>query len=175
MKTLKKLFEFSLGPVLGAIFSAVSVPIATHYLLPNEYGKTSMFNLMYTVLLMVAYLGYDQAFIREYHENENKNKVLLNSMVIPTIITIILILVVIPSAPLISFFLFESYNHQEVVYMLALALPFLLLERFILVNLRMQERAFEYSFFSLIVKVVAFVCTLFFLFYKIREIDNLKI
>ncbi len=168
MKTLKKLFEFSLGPVLGAIFSAVSVPIATHYLLPNEYGKTSMFNLMYTVLLMVAYLGYDQAFIREYHENENKNKVLLNSMVIPTIITIILILVVIPSAPLISFFLFESYNHQEVVYMLALALPFLLLERFILVNLRMQERAFEYSFFSLIVKVVAFVCTLFFLF-NIRQ------
>ena len=57
MKTLKKLFEFSLGPVLGAIFSAVSVPIATHYLLPNEYGKTSMFNLMYTVLLILAYLG----------------------------------------------------------------------------------------------------------------------
>ena len=65
MNTLKKLFGFSLGPVLGAILSSISVPIATHFLLPNEYGKTSMFNLMYTILLMVAYLGFDQAFIRE--------------------------------------------------------------------------------------------------------------
>lgn len=57
MKTIKKFIGFSLGPIVGAIFSAVSVPICTHYLLPNEYGKTSMFNLLYTILLMVAYLG----------------------------------------------------------------------------------------------------------------------
>lgn len=168
MKTLRKLVGFSLGPILGAVFSAVSVPISTHYLLPDEYGKTSMFNLMYTVLLMVAYLGYDQAFIREYHEYEDKKKVLLNSMVIPAFVTVILIIIVIPLAPLISYFLFESYNHTEVIYMLAIALPFLLLERFVLVNLRMQEKAFEYSFFSLFVKIIAFTCTLFFLF-NIRQ------
>ena len=164
MKTLKKLIGFSLGPILGALLSAVSVPVATHYLLPNEYGKTSMFNLMYTILLMVAYLGYDQALIREYHEHKDKTKVLLNSMIVPFCITIVLILIVIPCAPLISYFLFESSHHELVVYMLAAALPFLLVERFILVNLRMQERAFEYSFFSLIVKAVAFGCTLFYLF-----------
>lgn len=168
MKTLKKFFGFSLGPILGAMFSAVSVPICTHYLLPNEYGKTSMFNLLYTILLMVAYLGFDQAFIREYHEFKDKKKVLLNSMIIPVFVTAIIIAIVIPFASEISYFLFESDQHSDVVYMLLIALPFLLVERFILVNLRMEERALEYSFFSLVVKVVAFFCTLFFLF-NIRQ------
>lgn len=168
MKTLKKFLGFSLGPILGAIFSAVSVPISTHYLMPNEYGKTGMFNLLYTVLLMVAYLGYDQAFIREYHEHDNKQKVLFNSIIVPACITVVLMIVVIPLAPSISYFLFETSKHIEVVYMLACTLPFLLVERFILVNLRMQERALEYSLFSLFVKVIAFVCTLYFLF-NIRQ------
>lgn len=168
MKTIKKFIGFSLGPILGAIFSAVSVPICTHYLLPNEYGKTSMFNLLYTILLMVVYLGFDQAFIREYHEYDNKGMVLFNSMIVPSFITIILILFVAPFASSISYFLFESYQHIDVVYLLLGALPFLLVERFILVNLRMEERAIEYSSFSLIVKVVAFACTLFFLF-NIRQ------
>ncbi|MGF0066305.1 lipopolysaccharide biosynthesis protein [Lachnospiraceae bacterium SGI.085] len=168
MKTLKKLFGFSLGPVLGAVLSTISVPIATHFLLPNEYGKTSMFNLMYTILVMVAYLGYDQAFIREYHENENKSKVLLNSMIVPIGITILLMLCVVPFSAQISYFLFGSENHKDVVYLFALTLPFLLIERFILVNLRMQEKALEYSLFTLLVKVVSFCCTLFFLF-NIRQ------
>jgi len=168
MKTIKKFIGFSLGPILGAIFSAVSVPICTHYLLPHEYGKMSMFNLLYTILLMVAYLGFDQAFIREYHEFKNKRRVLLNSMIIPIFITSIIILIAIPFASSISYFLFESNQHTDVVYMLLIALPFLLVERFILVNLRMEERAVEYSFFSLIVKVAAFFCTLFYLF-NIRQ------
>lgn len=168
MKTIKKLLAFSLGPILGAVFSAISVPISTHYLLPNEYGKTSMFNLMYTILLMVAYLGYDQAFIREYNEENNKTKIMLNAMVIPAGITLFLMLSVIPSAKQISFFLFESDNYTKVVYLFAGALPFLLLERFILVELRMQERALEYSFFTLFIKAISFCCTLFFLF-RIRQ------
>lgn len=164
MKTIKRFVEFSLGPVLGAILSAISVPICTHYLLPNEYGKTSMFNLFYTVLLMAAYLGFDQAFIREYHEFENKSKVLLNAMIIPGITTICIIICICPFASKISYFLFESYKHANVVYLLLGALPFILLERFILVYLRMQERALEYSLFSLLVKAISFSCTLYFLF-----------
>lgn len=164
MNTIKRFIKFSLGPILGAIVSAVSVPICTHYLLPNEYGKTSMFNLLYTFLLMVAYLGFDQAFMREYHEYDNKSKVLFNSMIIPSFITIILILLVAPFALSISYFLFESDQHVDVVYLLLSLLPFLLVEQFILANLCMEERALEYSFFSLIVKFVAFACTLFFLF-----------
>lgn len=168
MNTLKKLFGFSLGPVLGAILSSISVPIATHFLLPNEYGKTSMFNLMYTILLMVAYLGFDQAFIREYHEIKSKSKVLLNAIIVPAIITIILMICVIPFSKDISYFLFESRECSKVVYMFAFALPLLLFERFILVNLRMQEKAVQYSLYSLFTKFISFVCTLLFLF-KIRQ------
>lgn len=89
-------------------------------------------------------------------------------MIVPSFITIALILLVAPFSSNISYFLFESDQHVDVVYLLLGALPFLLVERFILVNLRMEERAIEYSFFSLIVKVVAFACTLFFLF-NIRQ------
>ena len=168
MGSIKKFVGFSLGPILGAFFSVVSVPICTHYLLPNEYGKTSMFNLLYTILLMVGYFGFDQAFLREYHEYDNKAKVLFNSMIIPSFITIILIILVIPFAPRISYFLFKSELHADVVYLLLGAFPFLLLENFILLLLRMEERALEYSIFSLFIKFIAFICTMLFLF-EIRQ------
>lgn len=168
MGSIKKFVGFSLGPILGAFFSVVSVPICTHYLLPNEYGKTSMFNLLYTILLMVGYFGFDQAFLREYHEYDNKAKVLFNSMIIPSFVTIILIILVIPFAPRISYFLFKSELHADVVYLLLGAFPFLLLENFILLLLRMEERALEYSIFSLFIKFIAFICTMLFLF-EIRQ------
>lgn len=168
MRTIKKLMGFSLGPILGAVLSSISVPISTHFLFPDEYGKTSMFNLMYTVVLLVAYLGYDQAYIREYHEHTEKGKVLYNAMFIPTIVTIILMLLIALFPGQISYILFETKEHKDVVYMFAGVLPFVIAERFILVNIRMQEKALEYSFFSLIIKVIAFAFTMFFLL-KIRQ------
>lgn len=165
MKNLKTIIGFSLGPVLGALFSAFSVPICTRYLLPSDYGKTSMFNLLYSILLVVIYLGLDQAFIREYREYDNKNKVLCNSMVIPSVVTLLIILLSCPFAPSISLFLFESDKYTDVIYLLLGALPHLLVQRFLLITLRMDEKAFEYSFFVLIFNLISFVATLFFLFY----------
>lgn len=164
MNTLKKLFGFSIGSVLGAVLSAISVPITTHLLYPNEYGKTGMFSLIYMILLMIAYLGYDQAYIREFHETDDKRKAMINSMVVPLAVTFCLMLIMFPFAGYISYFLFESFDHKDVIYLLDLCLPFLLFERFIMVKLRMQEKALQYSFFTLLTKVITFCCTLFFLF-----------
>ncbi len=164
----KKFIIFSIGPILGSIFSLISVPLCAHFLLPNEYGKTSMFNLLYNTLVMITYLGYDQAYIREYHEYEDKKVVLINSLIVPFIAALVVAIFVVPFSTNISFFLFESYEHPEVVYMLALALPLILLERYILLSLRMKEQALEYSIFSLLLKLVSFLVTLYYLF-NIRQ------
>lgn len=160
----KKFLIFSIGPILGSIFSLISVPLCTHFLFPDEYGKTSMFNLLYNALVMITYLGYDQAYIREYHEHEDKRSVLLNSLIVPFIATFVVAISVIPFSANISYFLFETYDHPEVVYMLTLALPLILVERYILLNLRMKEKALEYSIYSLLLKIVTFLVTLYYLF-----------
>lgn len=165
----KKLAGFSIGPILGAIFSCITVPVSTHLLMPHEYGKTSMFSLLYSILVLVTLLGFDQAYIREYHEHEDKRKLLFNAMFVPMASVMIVIPITIPLAPEISFFLFESKEYVSVVYMLDAVLPLLVLERFILVDIRMQEKAFLYSVYSLFLKFIGFVFTLIFLFWIRRD------
>lgn len=165
----KKLAGFSVGPIVGAIFSCITVPVSTYLLMPNEYGKTSMFSLLYSILVLMTLFGFDQAYIREYHEHEDKRKLLFNAMFVPMVSALIVIPIIIPFAPEISFFLFESKEYVSVVYMLAAVLPLLVLERFILVDIRMQEKAFLYSLCSLFLKLIGFMLTLFFLLWIRRD------
>lgn len=165
----KKLVGFSIGSILGAVFSSIMVPISTHFLLPNEYGKTSMFNFLYSILVLLTLLGFDQAFIREYYEHEDKKKLFANAMLIPMICVLVIIPTMVFFAPDISYFLFESKEYVIVVYMLDAVLPLLILERFILVDIRMQEKAFLYSVYSLLLKIIAFIVNLIFLFCVRRD------
>ncbi|MBM9833243.1 oligosaccharide flippase family protein, partial [Enterococcus faecalis] len=71
-KLLLRLGFFSLGSLGSAVLNLVLLPVTTSFLTPEEYGKTSMFFLAQTFLIYVIYLGFDQAFTREYHDHENK-------------------------------------------------------------------------------------------------------
>ena len=77
---LKKLGQFSIGPIVGALIGFITVPIITYFISPEEYGKSSMFTLAISILQLFVFLGMDQAYTKRYYETVNRSKLLTNAI-----------------------------------------------------------------------------------------------
>lgn len=165
---IKNVGAFTIGPVVGALFSFITVPIITHFINPSEYGKTSMFVLTQSILAMVIFLGFDQAFVREYHEHrDDHDKLLFNAMIIPIVNTVFIEIIMFFFAKQISVLLFDTMNEVKCVYSLMILLPFLIVESFSFLKVRMQEKGFQYSLFLITQKTLILLLTIvFFEFYQ---------
>lgn len=166
---VKKFFGFSIGPVLGAFVSFITVPLTTYYINPTEFGKASMFTLIQSIISMIIYFGLDQSFVNFYYSVKNKMKLLTNSLLIPLILSLVLGLIFILESSNLSIILFDSSNYTDCIYILALSMPLIICERFILLQLRMKEWAVRYSFFNLMIKLVTFIVTCYFVFFVRRD------
>lgn len=157
---LKKIGAFSIGPVIGALLGFITVPLITHFISTEEYGRCSMFVLAQSTVSMLVYLGLDQAFVREFHAFKDQvNGLLANAMRIPLCVVGAVSIVIVCLPDQISSLLFDTPNEHLAVYTLALMLPFMVLENFGLLKLRMEERGVQYSCFTILLKLLTLVFT----------------
>lgn len=164
-KYLKNLGAFSIGPLVGAVFSFVTIPIITYFISPEEYGRVSMFTLLQNILGMVVYLGLDQAYVKFYNEEDDKNKLMLHSLVPAlTISFIVSFFLYIFRSPL-ALWLYNSSSEWGCVLILMVYLPFFVIERFIFVRFRMAQKGGIYSFFSILNKALLLILSFTFLQY----------
>ncbi|GER68703.1 hypothetical protein BpJC7_00060 [Weizmannia acidilactici] len=166
---MKKLFGFSIGPVGGAFISFITIPVTTHFVSPAEYGKASMFILFQTLIGTFLYLGVDQAYTREYHEADNKADLFRNALLIPLGLAAAVCAVIVLDSHFVSRVLFGEGRYVLASALFGIMIVFMVLERFILLSIRMKERAFEYSFFNLLIKAVLLVATLVFVLFIRRD------
>lgn len=166
---LKKLVGFSIGPFAGALISLITIPLTTYFIIPTEYGKASMFTLFQTILASLIFLGIDQAYSREYHSSKNKLNLLQNAILVPFLlaITIFIICVVIPQ--FVSLVLFDSKDYKLPAILFGLMTVLLVMERFIMVSIRMQEKALEYSVINILVKLTVLISTFVFVAFIRRD------
>lgn len=165
---IKKLGAFSLGPVMAAAIGFITVPVITYFITPEEYGKASMFTLAQGIAAMLMYFGLDQAFIREFNQyKDNVGKLLSNAIFMPLIFVIIIDTCILINAKFLSNVLFGSQEELTAVYMLAVMLPFIVVENFSFLKIRMEEKGLAYSCATISLKVLVLVITvLLFLIYE---------
>ncbi|RDX02227.1 lipopolysaccharide biosynthesis protein [Listeria kieliensis] len=164
-KLLIRFGQFSIGSLGAALLNLILIPVTTYFLSPAEYGKTSMFLLAQTLLIYIIYLGFDQAFTREFHAAENKKHLLVQAMLVPLLSALVLIVGLSVFASTVSAWLFSDPNYQMAVYLLALSTILLIFERFILLFIRMENRALSFSACSIWIKfaiLAGTVCGLLF-------------
>lgn len=159
-KYLKSFGAFSIGPIIGAVFSFITIPIITYFISPDEYGRVSMFTLLQNVLGMIAYLGLDQAYIKFYHDEENKEKLMLHSIFPAICFSVFVSLSVLFFKEPLAVWLYGSTNDMSCVYILIPYLPFFVIERFILIKYRMEQKGLTYSFFSIFSKAIMLVLSI---------------
>lgn len=159
-KLIKKFGTFSMGPIIGALLAFLTVPVITYFISPEEYGRSSMFTLAQSTISMVVYLGMDQAFVREFHEAKGQTaRLLANALLVPIAIVVVLDAVILCNVSGISILLFDTPQEHLAVYALALMLPFMILENFGLLRLRMEEKGLKYSVFYILLKFMTLLFT----------------
>lgn len=89
---IKKLAGFSVGPVIGAFISFITIPLTTYFISPTEFGKASMFMVVQSFLVTFIYLGMDQSYAKEYNSSTDKNELFQNALLIPLSTAILLMI-----------------------------------------------------------------------------------
>lgn len=161
---VKKFVQFSIGQIGGSLISFAALPIITHFISPDEYGRTGMFTLFITILQLVIFLGMDQGYVKYYYDEENKRNLFVNALIPSAILIGFLEIVLFAFRYQICDFLFSS-SDIICVYAVMIDLPALALERFGLLEIRMSQRGLKYSVVHILLKLLMIVSTVV-LFYS---------
>jgi len=168
---LKRLFAFSMGPLASALISFITVPLATWLISPEEFGKASMFSLVLSLFGLTAYMGLDQAFVREFNAYSHKTKLLLHASLPPLAISCFVSVGVLFFTRRLALLLFGQPSFFGILC-LALCLPLTILEGFNMLVIRMQERAKLYSGLSIARQLVYALLMVGFL-YALRNFQGI--
>lgn len=141
---LKKVSAFALGPILAAALGLITFPMIAWMFSPEDVGRLNVFQIATSFSLLLALLGLDQAYVREFHESSDRGS-LFKACFLPGILFIFLAAIgSTPFAPLISSWLFGI--EKPVFFWLTLAaIVFGYLSRFLSLILRMEERGLAFS------------------------------
>ena len=168
----RKLFGFSIGPIVSAVLSFIAVPITTYLVSPSDFGKSAMYTMGYSISTLFIFLGLDQAFVREYNEQENKVNLFWNSLIFPLGLSFLLPCIFIYFYKPISRLMFDSIE-KYIIIILSLSLPFAVIERFNLLVLRMEEKAKTYSFLNILNKLLAILILIPYLIFIDRSFKGI--
>jgi O-antigen/teichoic acid export membrane protein len=120
---LRKYIAFSLGTWFRAFISFFITPITTWLINPTEFGKAAMFSTVYSIVLLVGFLGTTQSFLRFFpQKSEEERSILLWSCLIVPILMSFLIgtVVFILKDPINSFLVGTSHSNAHVLLVLTL-------------------------------------------------------
>ena len=143
---LSKIAGFALGPVLSALLGLLTVPLMAWTFEPEVIGKVAMLTTFLAGCSLVFTLGLDQAYVREYHEVEDK-PALFYTLVVPSlIITFVFCLVILLFHEAVSQVLFSEVTNTWYIAGLVAAAVFLtIILRFFSLVLRMKEQGLKFS------------------------------
>lgn len=151
----KKFLSFSYGSWVGLIIGLLSTMITTRILVPEDFGKASMFTLAVNVMMIFIIFGTDQSFVRFFYEEKEGNRggLLYNCLRLPMLLTVVVIPIILLFYKRITHFLFDEEN-LTVALMLALAIFSYALHGYGILVIRMQQKGNLYSLDGIFNKVL---------------------
>ncbi len=150
----RKILGYALGPIGSGILGLISLPIITWFYSVEDVGRISMLQVFTSLTMIFFCLGMDQAYVREYHETENK-AALLKTVLFPgfflSIIFFVIILIYEPT--LISMWLYEKPS-EYLSILTVVCFIIALISKFLSLILRMQERSIAFSMSQILPKII---------------------
>ncbi|WP_455617999.1 lipopolysaccharide biosynthesis protein [Eisenbergiella sp.] len=154
MNLLKTFTKYATGSMGALLAGLLTTPILTRLISTSQMGKYSMFITIGGLLASILYLGLDQSYVRFYNEElpGNRNYLLQRCLSYPLIVTSICAIaihllyrtvsdVIIGEKSLLIASIFS-------IYLLALVI-----DRFWLLKLRMEQKAGVYSILNILRKL----------------------
>ena len=159
---LKSFLDYFYGNFVVLLLGLISVPLITRVLSTDEYGRTAMFQSVVSVIYIFAILGLDQGYIRYfYKEGISRKRLFLQCLYPPLFLIICLSAVYFVFASFFNIVLFERHSLDVTLLVVAYVVTSVF-ERFVFLNIRMDQRGKLYSNLNILSKVLYISFILFF-------------
>ncbi|MCU4640926.1 lipopolysaccharide biosynthesis protein [Acinetobacter courvalinii] len=168
---IKKILHFSIGPIGAALLGILTIPALAWIFTVEDIGRFSILQIVMSFSCILLTLGLDQAYVREYHEVENKAVIfktsILTSVLFSIFIALLFLLFGINSISQNAYKLSSFY----LSYMTIVCVILTVLLRYVTLNIRMQEKGLIYSISQIFPKIFLLVAVLSLFFLGGDDID----
>ncbi|MFV5462467.1 lipopolysaccharide biosynthesis protein [Acinetobacter towneri] len=163
---VRKIAGFAVGPIGGAFLGFITLPLTAWFFSTEDIGRIALLQIVLGFTTMLFSLGLDQAYVREYHEKENKSE-LWKQTTFPGLYLVLLVSFILIIHPyLLSELLFDTQSWLISFLVIVLFIANYLIRFFSLI-LRMQEKGFLFSMSQIWPKFFNIILLLnFFLIYN---------
>lgn len=148
----RKVLAFSVGPIGAAMLGLITLPIVAWLFSPEDIGRLTMLQVTVSFALLLFSLGLDQAYVREFHEVEDKPG-LLKAVFIPGFAVLLLVLAGLILSPWSISELLFGIDSLLLSGLMIMAILLSFFSRFLSLILRMQERGLAFSMSQLLPKL----------------------
>ncbi len=146
--------EFFYGNFVVLLLGFISLPMFTRILSTEEYGRSSLFLSAVSIIYIFAILGLDQSYIRYfYSEGVDERKLFSQCLRGPLVLIVVLSGVYVAFSEFFNRLLFGKGGIDVTLLVIAYTLTSVF-ERFLFLNIRMQQRGKLYSNLNILSKLL---------------------
>lgn len=154
--TPRKIGSFAIGPIGSAILALITLPIITWFFSQEDIGRMAMLQVAIGFSTLLFSLGMDQAYVREFHEVNDKPGLLKRAFLPGFFLLLMALLVLLSFGGALADWLFELPEwHLSLLVAIVLLAEFI--SRFLSLVLRMNEQGMLFSMCQLLSKLVLLV------------------
>ncbi|MCH7385317.1 oligosaccharide flippase family protein [Acinetobacter dispersus] len=172
---ITKILQFSIGPIGAALLGVLTIPTLAWMFTVEDIGRFSILQIVMSFSCILLTLGLDQAYVREYHEVENKAVIFKTSTLTSVLFSIFI-------ASLFMLFGVDSISQNAyklsscyLSYMTIICVILTVLLRYITLNIRMQEKGLVYSISQIFPKIFLLIAVLGLFFWGANEVNFNKL
>ena len=155
----KSFLEYFYGNFIVLLLGFISLPLITRLMSTDEYGRTSIFQSVVSIIYIFAILGLDQGYIRYfYSEGVNKIKLFWQCVLPPFAIITVLSIGYFIGADFFNTLIFERTGLDITLLVIGYCV-ISVFERIVFLNIRMEQKGKLYSNLNVLSKVlyIAFI------------------
>ena len=146
--------EFFYGNFVVLLLGFISLPMLTRILSTDEYGRSNLFLSAVSIIYIFAILGLDQSYIRYfYSEGVDERKLFKQCLKAPLVLIVVLSGVYTAFSGFFNRLLFGKGGFDVTLLVIAYTLTSVF-ERFLFLNIRMQQRGKLYSNLNIVSKIL---------------------
>jgi len=155
----KSFLDYFYGNFIVLLLGFVSLPLITRLMSTDEYGRTSIFQSVVSIIYIFAILGLDQGYIRFfYSEGVNKIKLFWQCVIPPFCIITLLSIAYFIGSDYFNMLIFERTGLDITLLVIGYCV-ISVFERIVFLNIRMEQKGKLYSNLNILSKVlyIAFI------------------
>ena len=159
------------GTVISAILGLIASPILTRVLSTKVYAQYGIVTTFTTLAATFIYMGQDEAFMRYFNRRADSYKAFLwKCMKFPLMLCVVMLFVLLEPQHIALKWIFDTEISTIVALLLAVYIAVTVIQRFLMITARMEERAANYSISNIATKLM-FIVAVFLILKMFGKVD----